>query len=280
MKKILSILGSTVLVAPLVSTTTFNTKNISNEINNKKDDVNWNYIDQETNNIFEKLVNNSNSQFYSDDNQNITNEVLKFAKQETKKLLNSFKNEQKSLEEMIKYFENNVDGFKENLDKQTSNNSIYNLLNLDSYEKIKKNISKTWFNSLLDDMNLVAGKLGWGAIALAAAAAGFWAAAWWFGISIPFAIDCARVAAVLTVCSAGLGLTVAAFREKLNSIWDVLTWSLNSYRLYSTIGQIAIPKLLIVKTTLSASIVGYITSAVLVPIIGNLLFKLYKGAFE
>ncbi|WP_338966438.1 MULTISPECIES: hypothetical protein [unclassified Spiroplasma] len=89
------------------------------------------------------------------------------------------------------------------------------------------------------------------AVIAGAAAAGFWAAAWWFGISIPWAIAATVISASLGVAAAGIGF----YRSKTNLNPGILSsagWVWNIRTLASSFKEIVYPVLIASETTVTA----------------------------
>ncbi|AGM26534.1 hypothetical protein SSYRP_v1c09470 [Spiroplasma syrphidicola EA-1] len=84
------------------------------------------------------------------------------------------------------------------------------------------------------------------------AAAGFWAAAWWFGISIPWAIAATAISASFGVAAAGIGF----YRSKHNlspGIINAATWAWQIRTIASSFKDIVYPILAASETVVASS---------------------------
>ncbi|WP_308150157.1 hypothetical protein [Spiroplasma sp. AdecLV25b] len=192
MKKILSITSSLILTSSTVTILATNVNNyqtISNKVN--IDNINWCDVKNYNNNYFKNIKEN----YYKNPTLNLLslknnkevdiNKIINYAQETTNNYVVRFKNKNFNLNKIISVLSKDNLEFAKNYNNVLirKNNVLKNPLLSSQNLRLLKDTS---FYSLENYVyNLKIAKTTFITISAAVAAAGFWAAAWWFGISIP-----------------------------------------------------------------------------------------------
>lgn len=259
MKKVLSILSTFILTssATLVLTGTVDTHNQTK--NENKTGIDWRYIKNNNSNYFNNFKNNQRT--LSEFSVTKSDEIASYAERKANDYIEMFQNKDFNLNQVIQYLSTENSQFKDNYNKilQEQNNFISQQLNqvntinildvkvldaqqefatLDAHVK-KLRIESTIFTTL--------------SVAAAVAAAGFWAAAWFFGISIPWALAATAVSIATGILLAGINISLVKYDKELNGINKAsLTFGV-TYKLGNIIYEILKPILITVEGTLTAT---------------------------
>ncbi|ALD66317.1 hypothetical protein [Spiroplasma cantharicola] len=253
MKKIISMLSVLTL-----GVTGVNSVVVANQYRNNANEVlgnqiNWNKLEENLLTMFDGILDESNE----------NKEMLLKAREESLKYYDNVKNNNLSLDkinsnltEMSKKYENqykneitrvDTSTNKVNIDFFNYSNYFSNSKKVENYEDAKASLSK-----FSKDLAIAQNTLSTLAVVAGIAAAGFWAAAWWFGISIPWAVAATAVGASLGVASASIGF----YRQKHNlnpNLLSAVAWSINIRTLASAFKEIVYPVLIMTETTVTAS---------------------------
>lgn len=250
MKKILSIsssliLSTTIIISNINNCQIINETNIQNKIN-------WNSVQNYNNNYFQNIkenyYKNSTLKLINFKNNQETNidQIIEFAKQKTNIYITKFKNQNFDLTQIINTLSKENYKFAENYNTSliSTNNLIKNklyssknayLLKTDSFSSLenyiyKLKIAKTTFVTI--------------SAAAAVAAAGFWASAWAFGVSIPWAIGSTTASALSGGIAAGINISLVKYDKELSSLNKASISFAATYKLghifYSTLNPLLI----------------------------------------
>ncbi len=244
MKKVLSILSTFILAssATLVLTSNINPHNQTN--NENKTGINWNGVKNQINTYFNDIKNKNQNKLmlYSTKNNPVNfEEVMKKVQEKSSEYITRFENQNLSFNEITNVLLNENSDFKENynnilkeqVQKNNSKNSVQNLKILDTtwneYEKLQTQIPQlrkdaTIFTSI--------------SVAAAIAATGFYAAAWFFGITLPWAIGCTAISVLAGVGSEYFNITLYHYDQtesylkneiqEFNILYDLISYVKNS----------------------------------------------------
>ncbi len=255
MKKLISMVSALTLgVTGINSVVLANQYRNNSNLEISGNEINWNKMEESLLTMFDGILEESS------ENKDM---ILK-AREESLKYYDDVKNNNLSLEEinlslseMTKKYENTYGSEIKNLknNKENKVNSIsYNSLNYFSKSKNIESLeeAKASLNKFSRDLAIAQNTLSSLAVVAGIAAAGFWAAAWWFGISIPWAVAASATSASLGVASASIGF----YRQKHNldpNLLSSVAWALNIRTIASAFKEIVYPVLIITETTVTAS---------------------------
>ena len=145
-----------------------------------------------------------------------------------KQYLNLFKTNNYSLEEIQSYMCENFPQYKEEYEKQTKVLNLNNSHNLNNHFVIGKNNNllkispdiEEWikrkqkeFKEKIPDLEYNRNVLITSCVIASTAAAAFYAAAWWFGITIPWAIACTTAATQFGILQDSLNKEILIIKE-------------------------------------------------------------------
>ena len=178
-------------------------------------------LNQDTNNYFASLK-EANAFGTSDVDRTTMTTALDFAQQKANDYIQRFQVQDLSLEEIISTLSQESSEFGKNYQAQlnqpltiddnvdaTSMMSAFSSSDV-SFEHMKKKST---------DLKIARTVLITVSATSAVLAAGFWAAAWFFGISIPWAISATLVSGITGSAAAGLGIAIIKYDQELNK-WD------------------------------------------------------------
>ncbi|AUB31628.1 hypothetical protein [Spiroplasma floricola] len=256
MKKLITIMSSVTLVVSATSSLTLANQNKKvSEKNILDTDINWNKIENNLSNMFDETLSDSDQ----------TAAMIEKAREESMRYFDNIKKNNLSLEQInrnlaeitTKYenkYQSEIANFRESNNKESKNiNQINNSQNFyisrssGSYEDAKRLLS-----DFEKKLAITQNTLSTLAVTAGIAAAGFWAASWWFGISIPWAVAATAISASLGVSSAGIGF----YRQKNNlnpNILSAVSWALNIRTIATSFKEIVYPVLIISETTVTSS---------------------------
>ena len=225
MKKLLSLLMAVSLTATGVSGIVAN-KPYEPTIN-EKNKVDWNQVE----NYFSKnsFKNQYQNNLLKSPNTPVTNsEFINKAKEKSLEYVNDFKNKDLNLNQITKYLKTNITNFDQNfkVDNKTKG------LNLGSYSLLQTNNKvldkrRTIVNALttIDKIKVIKIAIYTAATISEIAAAGFWAASWGFGISVPWAIAATTLGAALYTIYYGINTFLKNNNIAKKNLWDDLLWA-------------------------------------------------------
>ncbi|WP_339031103.1 hypothetical protein [Spiroplasma endosymbiont of Cantharis nigra] len=253
MKKLISMVSALTLgVTGINSVVLANQYRNNSNLEISGNEINWNKMEESLLTMFDGILDESS------ENKDM---ILK-AREESLKYYDDVKSNNLSLEEinislseMTKKYENTYGSEINNLrNSDKVNNVSYNSFNyfsksknIESLEEAKASLTK-----FSRDLAIAQNTLSSLAVVAGIAAAGFWAAAWWFGISIPWAVAASATSASLGVASASIGF----YRQKHNldpNLLSSVAWALNIRTIASAFKEIVYPVLIITETTVTAS---------------------------
>lgn len=280
MKKILSITSSLILSSSVVTilANDVNNSQIVNKVN-ENNKINWFSVQDYNNNYFQNIKEN----YYKNLNPKLINfknnqevnidKVIEFAKQKTDIYVTKFKNQNFNLNQIINTLSKINSKFAQNYNNALTAKN--NLLNNKAYYSRSLGLLKDASFSSLESYvyNLKIAKTTFTTISAAAAisAAGFWAAAWWFGISIPWAIGSTAVSALAGGIAAGISITLVKYDNELSGIDKATISAAATYKL----GHIfyAVLKPLLIGSGATATSLSWAFPAVIaiVPLVSAIL---------
>lgn len=211
---LMSLSLSLILASPIAFSSSYKKAenfNIEKQINNQL--INWNDVEINLNQMFENITFEKNSKELGTRNQEQFETVIKFIRQNNNKNINKFKSDNYDLKLLQKYLCETNDQYKSVYQNPTQFLKENNLNFENAAEKINsiKVFSDTnnleWLKNHVNKLKVYKVTFATLSATAAVAAAGFWAAAWWFGISIPWAVG-ATLASTLTGAAAS-GITIA-----------------------------------------------------------------------
>ena len=265
------------------------------QISEKKENTNtpWSKI-QEVN---IKAVGEQLSNYFPTANHNsIEQKMFNFAQNKAKMFLHQMGNSQMvNLKNMAKINDEEKNNYishhpmarlsTKSVDLFNAKIDLHNVLSnkeANAIANAKKQISpknyyqaKKWNSSYWNKMNILDNALSTTAAVAAVAAAAFWAAAWFFGFSVPWAIAASAIAAVLSVAAAGLGTYINNYHR--SSSWiNAVYWALQIKGIASTFKEVLYPLLVVSETVTSIDEwvlpgVGAVISVILV-VVGWVLY--------
>ena len=250
MKKVLSILSTLTLVssAPLVLTGNINIHNQQTK-NETQTGIDWNYIKNSNDDYFKNLKQDNKKQkiAYSSKYKQISSEeIIKYAQEKANSYIKIFKNQDLNSDQVKNILLNENSDFKTNynnlLQEQITNDfqlenklklSVKNFETLgtifDDYQKIQKEMPEIRRNATIFSSI---------SIAAAVAATGFYAAAWFFGITLPWAIGCTAISVLSGIGSTYFNIVLYNYDQtesylsrhiqELNIIYDLIGYLKNS----------------------------------------------------
>ncbi|WP_339034932.1 hypothetical protein [Spiroplasma endosymbiont of Cantharis rufa] len=253
MKKLISMVSALTLgVTGINSVVLANQYRNNSNLEISGNEINWNKMEESLLTMFDGMLEESS------ENKDM---ILK-AREESLKYYDDVKSNNLSLEEitislseMTKKYENTYGSEINNLKNSDKvNNVSYNSLNYFSKSKNIESLeeAKTSLTKFSRDLAIAQNTLSSLAVVAGIAAAGFWAAAWWFGVSIPWAVAASATSASLGVASASIGF----YRQKHNldpNLLSSVAWALNIRAIASAFKEIVYPVLIITETTVTAS---------------------------
>lgn len=210
MKKILSILSTLTLTGSAAIVLTSSIDNHVQQIKNEKTNIDWNDIKSQTSEYFKNLKSEQKNQkiFYTTEDKQISSEeAIQYTQEKAIEYIARFQNQNLNSNEITNILLNENSDFKESynniLQEQTQNNnttkvSIQNLKALDitwdQYEKIQEEMPQTRKDTTI-----------FSSISIASAIA---AVAWFFGISLPWAVGCTAISIITRVTSDYFNITL------------------------------------------------------------------------
>lgn len=226
MKKLILIMLT--LVPVVISTISFsnvyqrkilnNDKHLNNEI------INWNIVEYNLNQMQKNISYEKNSIELGIANKDNFNKIIQFIKKKNDDNIAEFKNSNFNINQLIMHISNQHSNFKliyqnptkyfsvGNLNFENKINDFFsNTKDVDSLKKHVHNlkISKTTLTTI--------------SATAAIAAAGFWAAAWWFGISIPWAVASTIASTLTATASSSISIVLVKYDQELNKFVKVGT---------------------------------------------------------
>ncbi len=256
MKSLLIILSSlTIATSGILAAVQTETENKTKEVqktNFNLSTIDWNSVK----NNFTLKDSNSYRQFErSIDSISNSEEMLKKAQEKSLEFIDSIKDKNLTFDQFLQEVNKKAQDFdKKDNYKTPSNINVTSEFN--SILSSKNNYFYSTFssNQKIDDLNdakealakfdkdlmIAQNTLSTLAVIAGVAAAGFWAAAWWFGISIPWAIAATAISASLGVAAAGIGF----YRHKTNldpGILSSASWAWNIWTIASSFKEIVYP---------------------------------------
>ena len=239
MKKSLSILGVGLLGASAISVFVTNTKNHTNNLTIKENiDTNyqtdWNFMYESVNSYLEDYSTNKLTT-YSNISENDIQKVKELAKQNSIEMLERYKLENLNTLEIENAVKSENQDFAKQLKLETLKTQE-KLTKAEQEEIITPKLAvSTYFNNSLQvdktlkDLKTATIVLASVTAVASVAAAGFYAAAWWFRITLPWAIACTGIAAISGITS-GVIKTLASLIDNNKSIlskagttsWNIL----------------------------------------------------------
>lgn len=237
MKKLLSFLGTATIITSSASVFAYadHLNNVnSSKVTNNAETLDWNEISSNLFDVFKKAslysqkefkVLNSNNQAKSTQQTVSLEAVLNYAQAETAKMLSDFQEQNLTLDEIISTIKTNVNDFEEVFDQQETKpnaseivinqnlraNDLESVKNFQESDTISQEEQDVKNRDLVLKIQLARNVIASGAAAAAIAAVGFYAAAWFFGISIPFAVGCTVASALLTAAAGGLAIALGEY---------------------------------------------------------------------
>ncbi|AGY41366.1 hypothetical protein mflW37_2990 [Mesoplasma florum W37] len=246
MKKILSLIGTTVISVSALATITYSintTSSINRKINQIDfQEINWNDVQEESlvlfndikiNNEKTILTRNYKMSESSDDLAN-TDQIFQFAQEESLKILEKFKKEKTDLTNAIDYLKDKNSEFEKTYESALNENINQNM-NQKSFDNLNKtneilsrnslktetfslsaNLEKN--KELVKKLRLAKITFATASATAAVAAAGFYAAAWWFGITLPWAVGCTTASAFCGTAAGGISLALLKYDKKMSDL--------------------------------------------------------------
>lgn len=225
MKKILSITSSLILASSAVTVlaTNINTYQATQKTN-ENGNINWTNVKFDSSNYFknikENYYKNPKSSLIKNNQTVDMNKVIKYAQDKANNYINNFQKQNLNLNQIIKTLSKDSPQFAKSYNSGLNKKDSGVKTNL-----ILKNnlglLKDTSFSSLENYVyNLKIAKTTFISVSATAAiaAAGFWAAAWWFGVSIPWAVGSTTASALAGGIAAGINIALVKYDNELSGI--------------------------------------------------------------
>ncbi|MBE4704150.1 hypothetical protein [Spiroplasma platyhelix] len=274
MKKGLSIFSALILTGTATTLLTTNVQTHQNKINqsNSESDIDWSLLKNINNDYFKNFKETHKAEVTNFSARNI-DEIIAYAQKKANEYIQLFQNQNFDLNQIIEYLSTENSNFKENYHKSLQNQS--NIIN----NQISSTTNVTTFSDAQDFAkletfvkNLRIEKAIFTTITAtsAIAAAGFWAAAWWFGISIPWAIACTTISTVSGGITTALNGALVEYDKELSKIDKAIIWGSMIYYLGHIFYKFAYITLIAGATTVTATSWAFPAVLALVPVISTI----------
>ena len=223
MKILLSLLGVGAVTVSAVSFTSSNIflghkSEISYQENNQ---IDWKMLNQDINSYFNNLK-EANAFSASDVDNSTMTLALDFAQQKANDYLQRFQAQNLSLEEIIKTLGQEspefAKNYQEHLDQPVTSDDSFDTASMISAFS-NSEVSVAFLDKKIKDLKIAQTVFITVSATSAVAAAGFWAAAWFFGISVPWAISATLVSAITGTVAAGLNISIVKYDQELDK-WN------------------------------------------------------------
>lgn len=218
-KILLSLLGVGAITASAASFTSSNVflghkSEVSHQENNQ---IDWKMLNQDTNNYFASLK-EANAFGTSDVDRTTMTAALAFAQQKATDYIQRFQAQDLSLEEIISTLAQESPEFAKNYQAQLNNPTTIDD-NVDATSMMSafsnSEISFSFLEQKVKDLKISKTVFITISAVAAVAAAGFWAAAWFFGISVPWAIAATEISTVTGLVASGINAALLKYDKEL-----------------------------------------------------------------
>ncbi|KAF0850718.1 MAG: hypothetical protein EIB84_03845 [Spiroplasma poulsonii] len=230
MKKLLCVLSTVLLTTSgVLSIAVDKTHESTIQQNNNvdKEAVDWNQVKNYfKENSFETLY--QTNSLKDANGHPLTSEVVNKVQQKSLEYVNNFKNKNFNLNQITNYLKTNVKDFDQHFKVDNKNETLklnsYSLLQTNNKDLDKE---KTITNTLnaVNKLKIVNTGIYTAATIAEIAAAGFWAAAWWFGLSVPWAIAATTLGAALFTVYYAINTFLIDNDISNKNLWDDLLWA-------------------------------------------------------
>ncbi|AOX44092.1 hypothetical protein S100390_v1c07560 [Spiroplasma sp. NBRC 100390] len=230
MKKLLSVLSTALLATSGVLSIAVNKtyEPITHHKDNvSKEGIDWDHVENYfKEDSFQTLY--QTNVLTNANNQPITSEVINKVQEKSLEYVNDFKTKNFNLNQITNYLKTNVKDFDQHFKLDHKNETLklnsYSLLQTTNKDLDKE---KTITNTLnaVNKLKIVNTGIYTAATIAEIAAAGFWAAAWWFGISVPWAIAATALGAALFTVYYAINTFLIDNDISNKNLWDDLLWA-------------------------------------------------------
>ncbi|MCL8210902.1 hypothetical protein LT336_00646 [Spiroplasma sp. JKS002671] len=239
MKQILSVLSTLTLTssAALVLTST-----VDNHMQQVKNDINWSDVKKSNSDYFKNLRQSQAKQkvFYTTSNGEVDiNQVIDYAEQKSNQYFDQMVVQNLDLNQIINFLSQENSDFKATYENALAEQSQKN-------HQITLDFKAANYYNVQSSNRAIAADLSKGmesvkiaepifktiSAGAAIAAAGFWAAAWWFGITIPWAVGCSILSVSAGLIAAALNEAILFFDPAMNQILREIELEENTRKLY------------------------------------------------
>lgn len=285
MKKVLSILSTLTLAS---SATLVLVSTVDNHIQQTKTEsttnINWNDVKKSNDDYFKNFK--INQKDLSRFTITKSDEMTLYAKNKANDYIEMFQNKNFNLDQMIEYLSTENLEFRNNYNKilQEQNNFINQQLkqakdtNILDVKVLDAQQDFATLDAHVRDLSIAKATITTMAATAAVAAAAFWAAAWFFGISVPWATDCTAISIFLGGIVAGLNIAIELYDKTLNNLDKMFLSGEAVINLGAMFGRIAWKVLVTATTTATALSWAFPAVMALIPIFSATMewIKLYK----